>query len=71
MKDIANIFKLPPDELERKKANLWNDTAPEIVQFATELQEFIKKVDTPYVLGLDGGYGTGKTHFATRFCAQF
>ncbi len=37
MKDIANIFKLPPDELERKKANLWNDTAPEIVQFATEL----------------------------------
>lgn len=70
MKDIANIFKLPPDELERKKANLWNDTAPEIVRFATELQEFIKKVDTPYVLGLDGGYGTGKTHFATRFCAQ-
>ncbi|HIU65017.1 MAG TPA: hypothetical protein IAC63_00030 [Candidatus Enterousia avicola] len=70
MKDIANIFKLPPDELERKKANLWNDTAPEIVQFAKDLQEFIKKVDTPYVLGLDGGYGTGKTHFATRFCAQ-
>lgn len=70
MKDIANIFKLPPDELERKKANLWDDTAPEIFQFAKELQEFIKKVDTPYVLGLDGGYGTGKTHFATRFCAQ-
>ena len=70
MKDIANIFKLPPDELERKKANLWDDTAPEIVQFAKDLQEFIKKVDTPYVLGLDGGYGTGKTHFATRFCAQ-
>ena len=70
MKDIANIFKLPPDELERQKANLWDDTAPEIVQFAKDLQEFIKKVDTPYVLGLDGGYGTGKTHFATRFCAQ-
>lgn len=70
MKDIANIFKLPPDELEHKKANLWDDTAPEIVQFAKDLQEFIKKVDTPYVLGLDGGYGTGKTHFATRFCAQ-
>ena len=70
MKDIANIFKLPPDELERKKANLWDNTAPEIIQFAKDLQEFIKKVDTPYVLGLDGGYGTGKTHFATRFCAQ-
>lgn len=70
MKDIANIFKLPPDELERQKANLWDGTAPEIIQFAKDLQEFIKKVDTPYVLGLDGGYGTGKTHFATRFCAQ-
>lgn len=70
MKDIANIFKLPPDELEHKKANLWDNTAPEIIQFAKDLQEFIKKVDTPYVLGLDGGYGTGKTHFATRFCAQ-
>ena len=70
MKDIANIFKLPPDELERKKANLWDNTAPEIIQFAKDLQEFIKKVDTPYVLGLDGGYGTGKTHFATRCCAQ-
>ena len=25
------------------------------------------KTDAPYVLGLDGGYGTGKTHFSTRF----
>ncbi len=73
MKDVSNIFKLPPEELEAKKSsleNLWDDTAPEIAKFAHDLQDFLKKVDTPYVLGLDGGYGTGKTHFATRFCAQ-
>lgn len=73
MKDVSNIFKLLPDELENKcksKKNLWNDTAPEIVEFAGKLQELLKVVDTPYVIGLDGGYGTGKTHFATRFAAQ-
>ena len=73
MKDVANIFKLSPDELEKKRKSnrtLWNDTAPEIVKFAKDLQGLLKVVDTPYVIGLDGGYGTGKTHFATRFAAQ-
>ena len=73
MKDTSNIFKLPPKELETKKSSLdvlWDDTAPEIVDFAKKLQGLLKSVDTPYVIGLDGGYGTGKTHFATRFAAQ-
>lgn len=73
MKDTSNIFKLPPKELETKKSSLdvlWDDTAPEIVDFAKKLQGLLQGVDTPYVIGLDGGYGTGKTHFATRFAAQ-
>ncbi len=73
MKDVANIFKLSPDELEKKRKSnrtLWNDTAPEIIKFAKDLQGLLKVVDTPYVIGLDGGYGTGKTHFATRFAVQ-
>ena len=70
MKDIANIFKLPPKDLQKKSKSLWEDTAPEIVDFANDLQEFLQGVDTPYVIGLDGGYGTGKTHFSTRFAVQ-
>ncbi|MDR1026861.1 MAG: KAP family NTPase [Rickettsiales bacterium] len=67
IKDIANIYKLSSEELEKKIKRLWSDTAPEIKDFAENLRKLIKKYDTPYVLGLDGGYGTGKTHFATRF----
>ena len=70
MKDVANIFKLPPKDLQKKSKYLWEDTAPEIVDFANDLQNFLQGVDTPYVIGLDGGYGTGKTHFSTRFAVQ-
>ena len=70
MKDVANIFKLSPKDLQKKSKSLWEDTAPEIVGFANDLQEFLQDVDTPYVIGLDGGYGTGKTHFSTRFAVQ-
>ena len=40
MKDTSNIFKLPSNELETKKSSLdvlWDDTAPEIVDFAKKL----------------------------------
>ncbi len=70
MKDISNIFNLSPNELEKKSKStrsLWSDTAPQIVEFAQKLSKFIIKSDTPYVLALDGGYGTGKTHFSSRF----
>ena len=70
MKDVANIFKLSPKDLQKKSKYLWDDTAPEIVDFANDLQNFLQDVDTPYVIGLDGGYGTGKTHFSTRFAVQ-
>ena len=39
MKDIANIFKLPPDELEHKKANLWDKIIPDLEQQEKELQD--------------------------------
>lgn len=42
MKDIANIFKLPPDELERKKANLWGKIIPDLEQQEKELQDLQK-----------------------------
>ena len=70
MKDTSNIFKLPPNELETKKSSLdalWDDTAPEIVDFAKKLQGLLQSVDTPYVVGLDGGYGTEKTQCQTIF----
>lgn len=70
MKDVANIFKLSPKDLQKKSKHLWEDTAPEILDFANDLQNFLQNVDTPYVIGLDGGYGTGKTHFSTRFAVQ-
>lgn len=70
MKDIASIFKLSPKDLQKKSKHLWEDTAPEILDFANDLQNFLQNVDTPYVIGLDGGYGTGKTHFSTRFAVQ-
>lgn len=40
---------------------------PDVKQFADNLVEEIKYSDTPFVLGIDGGYGTGKTYFSTRF----
>lgn len=70
MKDISNIFNLPQEELDKKcksAKSLWSDTAPQIKDFATNLSKFILKIETPYVLALDGAYGTGKTHFSTRF----
>lgn len=70
MKDVSNIFNLPDDELKKKynsTRSLWSDTAPQIKDFATSLSKFIIKTDTPYVLALDGAYGTGKTHFSSRF----
>ena len=30
MKDVANIFKLSPKDLQKKSKHLWDDTAPEI-----------------------------------------
>lgn len=39
MKDIANIFKLPPDELKQKKANLWDKIIPDLEQQEKELQD--------------------------------
>ncbi|MBD5398796.1 hypothetical protein HDR60_04820 [bacterium] len=66
MKDKANFYKLSKEEQENIE-NLWEDASPDVKTFADNLTEEIKSSDTPFVLGIDGGYGTGKTYFATRF----
>lgn len=66
MKDKANFYKLSKEEQENI-TNLWEDASPDVKTFADNLTEGIKSSDTPFVLGIDGGYGTGKTYFATRF----
>lgn len=67
MIDKANFYKLPKEEQDKKLKNLWANTSPDVIQFANNLVEEIKYSDTPFVLGIDGGYGTGKTYFSTRF----
>lgn len=64
MKDVANIFKLD-DELDEQ--TMWKDVHDDVIKFRDNLLEYIKNSDTPFVLGLTGGYGTGKTYFSTRF----
>lgn len=66
MKDKANFYKLSKEEQESIK-DLWEDASPDVKTFANNLTEEIKSSDTPFVLGIDGGYGTGKTYFATKF----
>lgn len=65
MIDKANFYKLPKEEQNIEK--LWENASPDVKQFADNLVEEIKYSDTPFVLGIDGGYGTGKTYFSTRF----
>lgn len=67
MIDKANFYKLPKEEQDKKLKDLWVDSSKDVRQFAKNLAEEIKNEDTPFVLGVDGGYGTGKTYFSTRF----
>ena len=65
MIDKANFYKLPKEEQNKEK--LWENASPDVKQFADNLVEEIRYSDTPFVLGIDGGYGIGKTYFSTRF----
>lgn len=67
MIDKANFYKLPKEDQDKKLKDLWVDSSKDVRQFAKNLSEEIKNEDTPFVLGVDGGYGTGKTYFSTRF----
>lgn len=67
MIDKANFYKLPKEEQNKELKDLWAGSSKDVGQFAKNLAEEIKNEDTPFVLGVDGGYGTGKTYFSTRF----
>ncbi len=68
--DISNIYNLSEELL----AKYQNDPFPEdeirpgLRDFAKKFKEEIAVLPTPYVMALEGGYGTGKTYFITRFC---
>lgn len=68
MIDRANIYKLSKAEQTRISESPLGELAPNVKTFAKDFKEYIKNSDTPYVVGLNGGYGTGKTFFSTRFC---
>ena len=70
MMDIANIYNLAPEELATYREIPFQDEEirPGLKDFAQKLKEEIVKLPTPYVMALEGGYGTGKTFFITRFC---
>ncbi|MBL0690507.1 MAG: hypothetical protein JJV96_02115, partial [Alphaproteobacteria bacterium] len=47
--------------------DIWADAFPGIEIFAVGVMQEIIKRKTPYVFSIEGGYGTGKTFFSTRF----
>ncbi len=68
--DRSNIYNLPDIELEKYKEIPFPDDEirPGLINFAEKFKKEIINFSTPNVIALEGGYGTGKTYFTTRFC---
>lgn len=68
--DISNIYNLSEEQLVKYQNNPFPDDEirPGLKGFAKKFKEEISVLPTPYVMALEGGYGTGKTYFITRFC---
>lgn len=68
--DISNIYNLSEEEFKKYQKNPFPDAEirPGLKKFAKKFKEEITDLPTPYVMALEGGYGTGKTYFITRFC---
>lgn len=68
--DISNIYDLPDEKLQQYSAEPFPDDEirPGLKNFAKKFKAEIVNLPTPYVMALEGGYGTGKTYFITRFC---
>lgn len=68
--DIANIYNLPQEDLKKYQEVPFQEeeVRPGLHDYAKKLKEEIIELPTPYVIALEGGYGTGKTFFITRFC---
>ncbi|MDR0942312.1 MAG: KAP family NTPase [Holosporales bacterium] len=69
-KDEANIYSWPKKEFEEfvNGKKYWEDLSPGAREFAEQILRDIRIRELPYVLSIEGGFGTGKTHFITRFC---
>jgi hypothetical protein len=69
-KDNANIYSLPKEDFDelRKDKKYLEDWSPGARQFADNILDNIKTKELPYVISVEGDFGTGKTHFITRFC---
>lgn len=68
--DISNIYDLPDEKLQQYREEPFPDDEirPGLKNFAKKFKAEIVNLPTPYVMALEGGYGTGKTYFITRFC---
>jgi hypothetical protein len=71
-KDRPNFQSLSEEEREEiiKNKKYWEDSPPGIKEFAESIFNDIKNKELPYVMSIEGGFGTGKTHFVTRFFAH-
>lgn len=67
MKDNANFFELTEDEQSLYNENPFLDCPPGAASYAQNFKNNILSGDTPQVILLEGSFGVGKTHFATRF----
>jgi archaellum biogenesis ATPase FlaH len=68
MKDNSNYFNTPKGLKKERDTELWQACCSQVRAFAGELENAVTNKETPYVLALEGGWGTGKTYFASRFC---
>ncbi len=68
-KDSANFYNLDKDEQKAiKKKGILEDLPVGSQDFAKSIEKIIKTQELPYVMSIEGDFGTGKTYFATRFC---
>lgn len=68
--DISNIYNLSEEQFIKYRNDPFPDDEirPGLKEFAKKFKKEIADLPTPYVMALEGGYGTGKTYFITRFC---
>lgn len=67
MNDKSNLFELTETEQSLYDENCFVDCPPGAEAYAQNFKNNILSLDTPQVLLLEGAFGVGKTHFATRF----
>jgi hypothetical protein len=69
-KDQANIYELSKEDFERLKngKKYWENLPSVVKKFGESILNDIRVKELPHVMSVEGGFGSGKTHFITRFC---